>query len=78
MDLGTSLLGDRGYTGLREPVKAKVGKGLKKAAPRHGQLSPRNRDNDSGLLVLALWTALCSDYAVSASDPVLPPNACTL
>ena len=35
MVLGTSLLGDRGYTGLRGPVKAKVGKGLKKVAPRH-------------------------------------------
>ena len=45
MDFGTSLLGDRGYTGLKEPVKVKVGKGLKKAAPEDSQLLAQSRDN---------------------------------
>lgn len=45
MDFGTSLLGDKGYTGLKEPVKAKVGKGLRKVAPEDNQLLAQSRDN---------------------------------
>ena len=44
MDFGTSLLGDKGYTGLKEPVKAKVGKGLKKVWPEYNQLLTQSRD----------------------------------